>query len=110
MNVEPFEYMCSEEGQREIQQWILQRDKEWHAHRFQRSADRHDTRIPWATRVTALERANDHCERCNRFISSYSASRCLELHHLNYERVGSELPEDLKALCRECHGKTHGLI
>jgi hypothetical protein len=35
MNVDPFEYMCSEEGQREYERWRLEREKEWHAHRFQ---------------------------------------------------------------------------
>jgi 5-methylcytosine-specific restriction endonuclease McrA len=27
----------------------------------------------------------------------------LELHHLNYDRLGRELPEDVQALCWECH-------
>jgi predicted HNH restriction endonuclease len=32
------------------------------------------------------------------------------LHHLTYERAyHAELPEDLMALCRECHAATHGM-
>lgn len=27
----------------------------------------------------------------------------LEVHHLNYDRIGSELDIDLEVLCRECH-------
>ena len=30
-----------------------------------------------------------------------------EVHHLSYERVGRELPEDLVALCPGCHRRAH---
>ena len=34
----------------------------------------------------------------------------LEVHHLNYARVGHERDEDLIVLCDECHARRHGLL
>jgi 5-methylcytosine-specific restriction endonuclease McrA len=83
--------------------------KQWDAGRFHRAADRHDRRIPFETRVAVLQRANEHCERCGRFIPT-GFTPCLELHHLTYERAyHAEVPEDLMALCRDCHQQAHGL-
>lgn len=31
----------------------------------------------------------------------------LELHHLTYETVDEEMPDDLVALCRDCHHQQH---
>lgn len=31
----------------------------------------------------------------------------LEVHHLNYERLGAELDEDLELLCKRCHTIEH---
>lgn len=45
---------------------------------------------------SAKERANYRCQICN-------SNSNLETHHRTYERVGSELPEDLTVLCKECH-------
>ena len=36
------------------------------------------------------------CEECGGRTS-------LEVHHLNYDRLGCELPGDLKILCYRCH-------
>ena len=36
-----------------------------------------------------------------------SGKHNLHVHHLTYERVGEELLEDLKTLCRKCHEKQH---
>ena len=49
-------------------------------------------------REAAIARAGHCCEHpgCKR-------SHRLEVHHLSYERVGHELPEDLRVLCREHH-------
>ncbi len=81
----------------------------WHATRFHRAAHRHDSRIPFETRLAVLERANEHCEHCGCFIAT-GFTRCLELHHLTYERAyHAELPEDLMALCRDCHAGKHGM-
>ena len=108
-----FDWLFSPEGQRahrrSIQKFEQARREGWHAARFYRAADRHDRRIPHETRVKVLERANEHCESCNHFIAS-EALACLELHHLSYDRAyGFELPEDLIALCRDCHKQVHGL-
>jgi len=32
----------------------------------------------------------------------------LDVHHLSYERLGNELPDDLMVLCRDCHDLIHG--
>ena len=31
----------------------------------------------------------------------------LDVHHLTYERLGREKDEDLRVLCRACHGDEH---
>jgi hypothetical protein len=50
----------------------------------------------WAARRTeALQQAGGHCQRCG--------APAREVHHLTYERVGAERPEDLQALCAPCH-------
>ena len=66
--------------------------------------------IPEDVRAAVLERASGHCEDC------YQETR-LELHHVTYHTwgprgpneliFGRETPEDLRALCRECHGAAH---
>ena len=33
----------------------------------------------------------------------------LEVHHLTYERIGREHPDDLIVLCPQCHADVHGL-
>jgi hypothetical protein len=56
--------------------------------------------IPAETRVAVLGRAGNRCERCGR-------RRRLELHHRHYNSQGRERPEDLYALCRDCHHASH---
>lgn len=41
------------------------------------------------------------CERCGR------PDPKVNLHHLTYVRLGSELPEDMKLLCFPCHKLMH---
>lgn len=53
-----------------------------------------------STRQKALERADYQCWNCN-------ANDGLHVHHLTYERVGKERPDDLRVLCSSCHAKTH---
>lgn len=53
------------------------------------------------TRSTAIARAQGKCQQCGK-------SGKLEVHHLTYERLFHEAPEDLIALCPACHGKRHG--
>jgi hypothetical protein len=43
-----------------------------------------------------IEERGDDCEECGRRLP-------LEMHHLTYERLGYEDPDDLKLLCKECH-------
>jgi 5-methylcytosine-specific restriction endonuclease McrA len=46
-----------------------------------------------------FKRSSGNCERCGR--------QAFFVHHKTYERVGYELPEDLMAVCKSCHGKEH---
>ena len=106
-----FEWLFSDKGSaehaRQMQQAQAKERARWHASRFCRAADSHDRRIPFETRVEVLQRANEHCERCGRFIAS-GFSPGLDLHHLTYERAyGDELPDDLMVLCRDCHEGEH---
>ena len=48
-------------------------------------------------RLRILNRANGFCEACGK------KTRCLDIHHLTYERLGHERDEDLQAVCRPCH-------
>jgi 5-methylcytosine-specific restriction endonuclease McrA len=52
------------------------------------------------TRMEYLRRIGWRCERC------YTRKTAL-VHHLSYGRLGSEQPEDLMGLCKECHDKMH---
>jgi hypothetical protein len=47
-----------------------------------------------------LERDDDACTRCGTTVN-------LEVHHLSYERLGRESPDDLLTLCATCHEETH---
>jgi len=47
-------------------------------------------------RTFALHRANHRCQRCGR-------SKSLDVHHLTYDRLYNEHPEDLEVLCKKCH-------
>ena len=64
--------------------------------------------IPASVRNVVLRRAAGHCEQCN------TECRTLELHHLTYDGrrypdpiFGDETPDDLMALCRQCHLRKH---
>ena len=55
----------------------------------------------WRNISAAMKKfANFTCQRCrNKFHPSE-----LEVHHLNYDRLGNERPSDLQVLCRAtCH-------
>ncbi|TYB74373.1 HNH endonuclease [Bizionia myxarmorum] len=51
-------------------------------------------------REYVFKRNNYKCERCG--------AQAEFVHHLTYERVGYEKPEDLMSVCKSCHGKEHG--
>jgi hypothetical protein len=55
----------------------------------------------WRQRADAAKaRFGNRCALCN-------AERPLQAHHRTYERVGNELPDDLIALCADCHDGFH---
>lgn len=56
--------------------------------------------IPPETRSLVFLRAYYRCESCSR-------DGPLELHHRHYNSQGEEKPEDLYALCRDCHQAMH---
>jgi len=53
-------------------------------------------------RQRILARCNGLCESCGKM-------RPLQIHHLNYKRVGFERDSDLAALCGFCHAEEHGI-
>jgi hypothetical protein len=55
-------------------------------------------------RKAALERSKKACERCGG-----SSGVVLQVHHLTYERIGRELPDDVQVLCKDCHTVAHTL-
>jgi len=68
-------------------------------------------RTPWwrYIRQQALDVAGRRCEAVNE-----NGRRCgswdrLQVHHLTYERLGEERPEDLVVLCARHHLEMHGL-
>ncbi len=44
-----------------------------------------------------IEQRGNRCQRCGQEGAS------LALHHLHYRSLGTEQPEDVELLCRECH-------
>lgn len=68
--------------------------------------------IPSDVRETVLARSKGHCERCMTCWHR-GDDKCpgwctrLELHHLHYQTVGHESPDDLEAICRTCHNEAH---
>lgn len=40
------------------------------------------------------------CEKCG-------SRKSIDLHHLTYDRLGNEYPEDLELVCRTCHKGLH---
>lgn len=78
------------------------------------------------TRQRALYRAQDRCQSplCRlAYLRSLTDAELreeiterlprhaylLEVHHLTYERLGREHPDDLIVLCPACHAAAHGL-
>lgn len=52
-------------------------------------------------RRDAIARAKGSCRGCK------TRRRSLEVHHISYERLGAEWPQDLVVLCTDCHAKVH---
>jgi hypothetical protein len=56
----------------------------------------------WARkRLSILARAEGRCERCG------GETPFLQVHHLNYARLGDERDTDLIATCKPCHRGIH---
>lgn len=53
-------------------------------------------------RTAMLELADGTCERCG---ASEHENRLLvlDVHHLHYQTLGCEVPDDVQVLCRPCH-------
>ena len=60
-----------------------------------------------ARREIALRDAHQRCQDCGR---GPEETGPLEVHHLTYARLFQEKPEDLRVLCRDCHGRRHGYL
>lgn len=57
--------------------------------------------MDWRNRARQCkEAAGNRCQLCN-------SDGNLQAHHRTYDRIYSELPADLIALCDDCHGKQH---
>lgn len=72
-----------------------ERQKLWHDwyEQYLRSAD-------WRILRQRILLRDRHKCKCGRDAS--------QVHHLTYERVGYEHPDDLISICRECHEAEHG--
>ena len=58
----------------------------------------------WANiKLDLIQLRGSKCEKCLKE-RSY-----LHVHHMTYERLYNELPEDLVLLCAKCHMKEHGI-
>lgn len=51
-------------------------------------------------RQAVIQRCKGRCECCGEQLP-------LTMHHLHYETVGQETPEDLEGLCWTCHKAKH---
>lgn len=56
-------------------------------------------------KIDILQKRGCYCEKCKK--RKYPAA--LQLHHLTYERLFKEEPQDLMLVCKKCHEKEHGL-
>lgn len=56
-------------------------------------------------KIDILEKRGCYCEKCRK--KKYPAG--LHLHHLTYERLFNEEPQDLMLVCAKCHKKEHDL-
>jgi 5-methylcytosine-specific restriction endonuclease McrA len=54
-----------------------------------------------AKRAAVILRARGLCERCHTW-------PIVNVHHLSYDRLGDERPEDLLGVCVKCHEELHG--
>jgi 5-methylcytosine-specific restriction endonuclease McrA len=79
-----------DEAARRLEQMVGPRPRTTRYHAYINSTQWQINRAP------ALARAAGLCERCKERPPT-------EVHHVTYVRLGHEHPEDLQALCAECH-------
>lgn len=76
-----------------------------------------DYRSPFYREYLASDRWREKRREALR-VAGYACDACgwhgrgrgglgLEVHHLDYARLGDELPEDLRVLCDRCHAEAH---
>ena len=53
-------------------------------------------------RQPIMDRAGGACEGCGK-------RDRLEVHHLHYQTMWAETPDDLVAVCKTCHDRAHGI-
>lgn len=69
---------------------------DWYSHMYLRS-------IHWRLyRGKRIWLALHRCEHCGKRV------RPLQVHHLNYKRLGRERIKDTMVLCKKCHEYEHG--
>ena len=76
-------------------EYRLSGNQDWYRNEYLQSAHWHDVR------ANKLAEVGYYCEQCGQRDS------ILDVHHLDYERLGFELSSDLEVLCRECHQLQH---
>lgn len=76
----------------------LEREKLWQLDYQRAVQSRYWRKLRWA----AMRERDCRCGRCDIW-----EPQDLQLHHLTYERLGAELPEDVELLCTECHWRAH---
>jgi len=74
-----------QQGSRDLYDWYINISPVW-----------------YAIRKWAMQRAKNRCEQGGSTIN-------LSVHHLTYNTLGKEHPEDLRVLCQKCHEKAHGI-
>lgn len=94
-----------QEEQRRKQQiaWEANRIQEQQAWREQRFAELRERYARWdwdLLRKKVLSRDNHQCQGCG-------GARATTVHHLTYDRLGSEMLFDLISVCSQCHAKIH---
>ena len=78
------------------------REELFHPQRYGRKADYHKylASNEWKAKRKEKLALNSICEICG-------SDKEIQIHHLNYNNVGSEQMDDLQTLCKKCHYKTH---
>ena len=59
-------------------------------------------------RRAAIRLADHKCQDCGFNFKLGDRRRWIEIHHLTYERLGGELPDDVTVLCNLCHATRGG--